>query len=351
MEYGSRSALRKEEGGLSKLIIQIPCLNEEGTLAVTLADLPRQVAGFSTVEWLVIDDGSTDRTVEVARENGVDHVVSLPHNQGLAKAFMTGIETALKLGADVIVNTDADNQYNASCIPDLVRPILEKKAQIVIGARPISEIEHFSPVKKFLQKLGSFVVKVASGTTVPDAPSGFRAIHRDAAIQLNVFNRYTYTLETIIQAGRRNIPITSVPIRVNGDLRPSRLVKSIPSYVRRSLITVVRIFVVYSPLRFFSTCAALVAAPGLIMVARFFFHYWMGEGSGNIQSLVLSSALLAIAGILAMSGIISELIAVNRQLLEEIRIRQLQQEYGGRARIRSFAVESKIKKESVGGTI
>ena len=329
-------------------------MNEEGTLAVTLADLPRQVAGFDTVEWLVIDDGSTDRTVEVARENGVDHVVSLPHNQGLAKAFMTGIETALKLGADVIVNTDADNQYDASCIPDLVRPILEKKAQIVIGARPISEIEHFSPIKKFLQKLGSFVVKIASGTTVPDAPSGFRAIHRDAAIQLNVFNRYTYTLETIIQAGRRNIPITSVPIRVNGDLRPSRLVKSIPSYVRRSLITVVRIFVVYSPLRFFSVCAAVVATPGLIGIVRFLFHYWMGEGSGNIQSLVLSSALLALAGILAMSGVISELIAVNRQLLEEIRIRQLQQEHGGKARIRSFALEHKepkFKKDNIGGAI
>lgn len=339
---------------MSKLIIQIPCLNEEGTLAVTLADLPREVAGFDTVEWLVIDDGSTDRTVEVARENGVDHVVSLPHNQGLAKAFMTGIETALKLGADVIVNTDADNQYDASCIPDLVRPILEKKAQIVIGARPISEIEHFSPIKKFLQKLGSFVVKIASGTTVPDAPSGFRAIHRDAAIQLNVFNRYTYTLETIIQAGRRNIPITSVPIRVNGDLRPSRLVKSIPSYVRRSLITVVRIFVVYSPLRFFSVCAAVVATPGLIGIVRFLFHYWMGEGSGNIQSLVLSSALLALAGILAMSGVISELIAVNRQLLEEIRIRQLQQEHGGKARIRSFALEHKepkFKKDNIGGAI
>ena len=339
---------------MSKLIIQIPCLNEEGTLAVTLADLPREVAGFDTVEWLVIDDGSTDRTVEVARENGVDHVVSLPHNQGLAKAFMTGIETALKLGADVIVNTDADNQYDASCIPDLVRPILEKKAQIVIGARPISEIEHFSPIKKFLQKLGSFVVKIASGTTVPDAPSGFRAIHRDAAIQLNVFNRYTYTLETIIQAGRRNIPITSVPIRVNGDLRPSRLVKSIPSYVRRSLITVVRIFVVYSPLRFFSVCAAVVATPGLIGIVRFLFHYWIGEGSGNIQSLVLSSALLALAGILAMSGVISELIAVNRQLLEEIRIRQLQQEHGGKARIRSFALEHKepkFKKDNIGGAI
>ena len=339
---------------MSKLIIQIPCLNEEGTLAVTLADLPRKVEGFDTVEWLVVDDGSTDRTVEVARENGVDHVVSLPHNQGLAKAFMTGIETALKLGADVIVNTDADNQYDASCIPDLVRPILEKKAQIVVGARPISEIEHFSPVKKFLQKLGSLVVKLASGTTIPDAPSGFRAIHRDAAIQLNVFNRYTYTLETIIQAGRRNIPITSVPIRVNGDLRPSRLVKSIPSYVRRSLITVVRIFVVYSPLRFFSVCAAIVAAPGLIMIARFLFHYLRGEGSGNIQSLVLSSALLALAGILAMSGILSELIAVNRQLLEEIRIRQLQQEHGGSALVRSFAAERKttdVKASKISGTI
>ncbi|WP_256749451.1 glycosyltransferase family 2 protein [Mesorhizobium sp. Mes31] len=339
---------------MSKLIIQIPCLNEEETLAVTLADLPRQVEGFDTVEWLVIDDGSTDRTVEVAWENGVHHVVSLPHNQGLAKAFMTGIETALKLGADVIVNTDADNQYDASCIPDLIRPILEKKAQIVVGARPISEIEHFSPIKKFLQKLGSLVVKLASGTTIPDAPSGFRAIHRDAAIQLNVFNRYTYTLETIIQAGRRNIPITSVPIRVNGDLRPSRLVKSIPSYVRRSLITVVRIFVVYSPLRFFSVCAAIVATPGLIMIVRFLFHYLRGEGSGNIQSLVLSSALLALAGILAMSGILSELIAVNRQLLEEIRIRQLQQEHGGSALVRSFAAERKtaaVKASKISGTI
>ncbi|WP_245481757.1 glycosyltransferase family 2 protein [Mesorhizobium sp. M7A.F.Ce.TU.012.03.2.1] len=352
---GSQPVFRKrEEGGLSKLIIQIPCLNEEGTLAVTLADLPRQVEGFDQVEWLVIDDGSTDRTVEVARENGVDHVVSLPHNQGLAKAFMTGIETALKLGADVIVNTDADNQYDASCISDLVRPILEKKALIVVGARPISEIEHFSPVKKFLQKLGSLVVKLASGTTVPDAPSGFRAIHRDAAIQLNVFNRYTYTLETIIQAGRRNIPITSVPIRVNGDLRPSRLVKSIPSYVRRSLITVVRIFVVYSPLRFFSVCAAIVATPGLIMIARFLFHYLRGEGSGNIQSLVLSSALLALAGILAMSGILSELIAVNRQILEEIRIRQLQQEHRENALIRSLSIDregSKVQAGKISGIV
>ncbi|RAX41981.1 glycosyltransferase family 2 protein [Rhizobium tropici] len=301
-------------------------MNEEGTLPVTLADLPRHVEGFDTVEWLVIDDGSTDGTARVAAENGVDHIISLSHNQGLAKAFMTGIESALKLGADVIVNTDADNQYDASCIPDLVRPILEKRAQIVVGARPISEIEHFSPIKKILQRFGSWTVKLASDTTVTDAPSGFRAIHRDAAVQLNVFNRYTYTLETIIQAGRKNIPITSVPIRVNGDLRPSRLVKSVGSYVRRSLITIVRIFIVYSPLRFFSACAAVVAIPGTLMVLRFLYNYMAGHGSGNIQSLVLSSALLALAGILAMSGILAELIAVNRQLLEEVRIRQLQQE-------------------------
>ncbi|WP_308460439.1 glycosyltransferase family 2 protein [Mesorhizobium sp. NBSH29] len=316
------------EVGMTKLIIQIPCLNEAGTLAIALAELPRHVEGFDTVEWLVIDDGSTDNTVEVARENGVDHIVSLPHNQGLARAFMTGISTALRLGADVIVNTDADNQYDASCIPDLVRPILEKKAQIVVGARPISDIEHFSPIKKFLQKFGSWVVKLASGTKVPDAPSGFRAFHRDAAIQLNVFSKYTYTLETIIQAGRRNIAITSVPIRVNGDLRPSRLVKSIPSYVRRSLITVVRIFIVYSPLRFFTTSAVLVALPGVIMISRFIYHYMAGQGDGYIQSLVLSSALLALAGIMAIGGVLAELTSVNRQLLEEIRIRQLRQELG-----------------------
>ena len=316
---------------MSKLIIQIPCLNEEETLPIALADLPRQVDGFDTVEWLVIDDGSTDRTVEVAAANGVDHIVLLPHNQGLAKAFMTGIESALKLGADVIVNTDADNQYDASCIPDLVRPILEKRAQIVVGAGLLARYEHFSPIKKLLQKLGSRAVKFASDTTVADAPSGFRAIHRDAAVQLNVFNRYTYTLETIIQAGRKNIPITSVPVRVNGDLRPSRLVKGVPNYVRRSLIAIVRIFIVYSPLRFFTTCAAVVAMPGLLMIVRFLYHYMTDEGSGNIQSLVLSSALLALAGILAMGGILAELIAVNRQLLEEIRIRQLQHE------LRTFA--------------
>lgn len=315
---------------MSKLIIQIPCLNEEETLPITLGDLPRSVPGFDVVEWLIVDDGSTDRTVEVARAHGVDHIVSLPHNHGLARAFMAGIEAALKLGADVIVNTDADNQYDASCIPDLVRPILERKAQIVIGARPITEIEHFSPIKKFLQLFGSWVVKVASDTVIADAPSGFRAIHRDAAIRLNVFSPYTYTLETIIQAGRKDIPIISVPIRVNGYLRPSRLVKSISSYVWRSIVTVIRIFIVYCPMRFFALCSAITAAPGLLMIGRFFYHYMMGMGDGNVQSLVLSGALLALSGIFLMSGFLAELISVNRMLLEEIRVRQLQQELDSR---------------------
>ena len=317
---GEKIRARKQ---LRKLIIQIPCLNEEETLPITLADLPRKVVGFDTVEWMIIDDGSTDRTVAVAKECGVDHIISLPHNHGLAKAFMVGIENALRLGADVLVNTDADNQYDASCIPDLVRPILDRQALIVVGARPIDAIEHFSPIKKFLQKFGSWVVKIASDTQVADAPSGFRAIHRDAAIRLNVFNPYTYTLETIIQAGRKDIPIASVPIRVNGDLRPSRLVKSIPSYVRRSLITVVRIFIVYCPLRFFATCAAITALPALIMTMRFLYHFSIGEGSGNIQSLVLSGALFAIAGVLAIGGILADLIATNRQLLEDIKLNQL----------------------------
>ena len=311
---------------MHKLIIQIPCLNEEATLAITLANLPRAVAGFDRVEWLVIDDGSTDRTVEVARRGGVDHVVSLPTNQGLARAFMAGIEAALRLGADVIVNTDADNQYDARSIPDLVAPILARRALIVVGARPIEEIAHFSPIKKFLQRLGSWVVKQASGTVVADAPSGFRAIHRDAAVRMNVFNSYTYTLETIIQAGRNGIAIASVPVGVNGDLRPSRLVRSIGSYVMRSILTVIRIFVLYKPLRFFLGLAALVALPALIVIVRFLYHFAIGEGAGNIQSLVLAAGLLAVSGILAVGGILADLIATNRRLLEEIRERQLRAE-------------------------
>ena len=216
-----------------KLIIQIPCLNESETLAIALAELPRTVEGFDTVEWLIIDDGSTDNTAEVARASGVHHVVRHPVNRGLAEAFMTGIDACLALGADVIVNTDADNQYNGADIPKLTAPVLAGEAEIVIGARPISETEHFSWIKKKLQRLGSWAVRVASRTNVADAPSGFRAISREAAMRLNVFNAYTYTLETIIQAGRSNMRVLSVPVRTNADLRPSRLVKSISSYVKR----------------------------------------------------------------------------------------------------------------------
>lgn len=309
-----------------KLIIQIPCFNEAEALPVTLADLPRELDGFGTVEWLIIDDGSTDDTVAVARRLGVDHVVSLGRNEGLATAFMAGLEACLKLGADVIVNTDADNQYSAKSIPDLVRPILDGKALVVVGIRPIARIEHFSAVKKALQKLGSWVVRLASGTKIADAPSGFRAIHRDAAIRMNVFNSYTYTLETIIQAGRKNVPIVSVPIEVNGFLRPSRLISSIPRYIQRSILTIIRIFVVYKPLRFFSVLALITATPAIIAIIRFLYFYFIGQGDGHIQSLVLAAVLFTIAGLLAVSGLLADLIATNRTLLEEIRVRLLAQE-------------------------
>jgi glycosyltransferase involved in cell wall biosynthesis len=311
-----------------KLIIQIPCFNEAETLPQTLADLPREVQGFDSVEWLVVDDGSTDATVEVARMHGVDHLVSLPSNQGLARAFMAGLEASLRAGADVIVNTDADNQYDASCIPDLTFPIIQNKAMIVIGERPISEVQEFSPVKKFLQKLGSTVVKFASGTTIPDAPSGFRSFQREAAMRLYVYNSYTYTLETIIQAGRLNIPITSVPIRVNAVTRPSRLFKSIPGYVFRSISTILRISILYKPLRFFASCAVATAIPGLIAIGRFLYFYFSGDGGGHLQSLVLASALLAAAAVFGIGGILADLVAANRTLLQEMRYRHLKSELG-----------------------
>lgn len=251
-----------------KLIIQIPCYNEEGTLAIALGALPREVPGFDTVEWLIIDDGSKDDTIKVAQESGVDHIVRHTRNEGLAKGFMNGLDACLRLGADVIVNTDADNQYNADDIPALTKPITDGEADLVVGARPIETIEHFSPVKKMLQKLGSWVVRVASRTDIPDAPSGFRAMSRKAAQQMMVFNEYTYTLETIIQAGQKNMAITSVPVRVNEDLRPSRLFKSIPSYIRRSVITIVRIFVVYRPFRFFGIIGATLFTIGFLIGLR-----------------------------------------------------------------------------------
>lgn len=305
---------------MTKLIIQIPCLNEAGTLDIALKALPREVPGFDTVEWLIIDDGSTDDTVKVARENGIDHVVQHTQNKGLAYAFMSGLDAALKLGADVIVNTDADNQYNAGDIPALVLPIIEKRADIVIGARPISEIDHFSPVKKSLQKLGSWVVRVTSGTDVQDAPSGFRAISRDAAKQMMVFNEFTYTLETIIQAGRRNLKIESVPVAVNEDLRPSRLFKSIPSYIQRSILVICRIFVIYKPMKFLSAIALMLLILGLIPGLRFVYFYMTGNGDGHVQSVILAGLLLNMSFFTFLIAVVADLISANRRLLEDIRV-------------------------------
>jgi len=304
-----------------KLIIQIPCYNEAETLAIALAALPRQVPGFDSVEWLIIDDGSEDETVRVARENGVDYVISHTRNQGLAHGFMTGLDACLRLGADVIVNTDADNQYNADDIPALTGPILEHRADIVVGARPIDTIEHFSFVKKILQKLGSWVVRVASKTDIPDAPSGFRAMSRAAAQRLMVFNDYTYTLETIIQAGQKNMAITSVPIRVNEDLRPSRLMKSIPSYIKRSIVTIVRIFIIYRPFRFFGTIGAVLFGAGLLIGSRFLWLYLGGEGEGHVQSLILASALLVMGFQTLLVAFLADLLAANRKLMEDVRFR------------------------------
>lgn len=312
-----------------KLIIQIPCLNEEETLAIALAELPRKVAGFDKVEWLIIDDGSNDNTVQVAKDNGVDHIVKHTRNQGLAKAFMSGLDACLNLGADVIVNTDADNQYSAADIPALTAPIVEGVADMVIGARPIETIEHFSPIKKFLQKLGSWVVRVASRTDIPDAPSGFRAISRDAAERLMVFNDYTYTLETIIQAGQKNMAITSVPVRVNEDLRPSRLVKSIPSYIKRSIVTIVRIFVIYRPFRFFASIGLALFTAGFLIGLRFVWYYSVGEGEGHIQSLILAAVLLIMGCVTTLVAFLADLLAANRKLLEDIRF-QLKARAGGK---------------------
>lgn len=304
-----------------KLIIQIPCYNEEATLGVALAELPREIPGIDKVEWLVINDGSIDRTVEVAKQCGVDHIVSFSHNQGLAKGFMAGIEACLKAGADIIVNTDADNQYCAADIPKLIEPILAGRAEIVIGARPIQDIKHFSPIKKFLQKLGSWVVRIASNTDIPDAPSGFRAMSREAAIQFNVFNEYTYTLETIIQAGQKGMAITYVPIRTNGYLRPSRLVKSISSYVQRSIFTIIRIFMTYQPLRFFTMLGSVPFGLGFLLCLRWLFLYFTGTDRSHVPSLVLAAVLLIIGVQLWILGLVADLMSVNRKLLEDVQLR------------------------------
>jgi glycosyltransferase involved in cell wall biosynthesis len=312
-----------------KLIIQIPCYNEEKSLGHTLSKLPRQLKGFNKVEWLIVNDGSTDSTVEVAKEFGVDHIINFKENQGLAKGFMAGLNASIQLGADVIVNTDADNQYNAEDIPLLVQPILEGKADMVVGERPISQIKHFSIRKKMLQRLGSWTVKVASRTNIPDAPSGFRAISKEAALKLNVFNEYTYTLETIIQAGRTGIAITSVPVRTNEDLRPSRLVKSIGKYVRLSLYTILRVFTIYKPFRTFFTIGSVFFLAGFGLGVRWLYLFFvMGTSRTHIPSLILASIFIILGTLIGMMAVIGDLLAVNRRLLEDVqyRVRKLEVE-------------------------
>lgn len=312
---------------MTKLIIQIPCYNEEQTLGVTLASLPRQLPGIDEIEWLIIDDGSRDRTVDVAKDGGVDHIIRFRHNRGLAKAFMAGLEASLKAGADIIVNTDADNQYCADDIPKLVQPILLGQAEIVIGARPIEDIKHFSPTKKLLQKFGSWVMRLVSSTKVADAPSGFRAFSREAAMRLNVFNEYTYTLETIIQAGQKGMAMMSVPIRTNGDLRPSRLVKSIPNYLKQSLLTIVRISLTYKPLRSFTLLGSVPFAVGFGLGVRWLFLLLTGTPRTHIPSLILAAILMLIGVQLWILGLVAELMGVNRKLLEDIQLRLRRSEY------------------------
>ena len=304
-----------------KLIIQIPCYNEEDSLPVTLKALPDKINGIDEIEVLIIDDGSTDKTVEIAKNLGVKHFVSMPHNCGLAKAFVAGINKALALGADIIVNTDADNQYCADDIEKLVKPILDGDADMVIGSRPVSKIAHFSPLKKFLQKLGSYVMRLLSSTDIEDAPSGFRAFSRNAAIQLNVFDNYTYTLDTIIQAKAKGLQLKCVPINVNPDLRESKLVKNIFDYVRRSMFTMVRMFIIYRPFRFFAILAGIFFTAGVVIGLRFLWFYAFGSGSGHIQSLILSAILIIIGVQIGVIAIVSELLSINRKLLEDVQRR------------------------------
>ncbi len=309
-----------------KLVIQIPCYNEESSLPVTLKALPKKIDGIDEIEVLIIDDGSNDKTIDVAKELGVENFVVMPHNSGLAKAFIAGINKSLSLGADIIVNTDADNQYCADDIEKLVKPILSGAADIVIGSRPVSEIEHFSPLKKFLQKLGSKVMRLISSTDIEDAPSGFRAFSKNAAIQLNVFDNYTYTLDTIIQAKAKGLVLKCVPIRVNPDLRESKLVKNMFDYIRRSVFTMIRMFIIYRPFRFFAILAGMSLLLGVLIGLRFLWFYIFESGIGHIQSLILS-AILIITGVqIGVIAVLSELLSINRKLLEDIQKRLKVQE-------------------------
>ncbi|MCK8059986.1 MULTISPECIES: glycosyltransferase family 2 protein [unclassified Fusibacter] len=304
-----------------KLIIQIPCFNEEMTLPQTIADLPKSIEGIDEIEYLIINDGSTDDTVEVAKGLGVNHIVNLIQNKGLAQCFLSGIDACLHLGADIIVNTDADNQYCGDDICKLVIPILQMKADIVIGQRPIDETDHFSWNKKMLQHFGSFVVRLASNTDVPDATSGFRAYSREAALRINVINEYTYTLETIIQAGRNNGTIISVPIHTNPDTRKSRLFSNMWTYILRSVVIIVRSFMMYKPLRFFGVLGMTSIVTGVVLGIRFLIYYINGYGAGHIQSLILVAILILLGVQAVIAGLQADLVASNRKILEDIQYR------------------------------
>ncbi len=304
-----------------KLIIQIPCYNEAETLTIALNDLPKKIEGIDEIEYLIINDGSKDDTVKVAQEWGVHYIVNFRKNKGLAYGFKAGIDACLKNGADIIVNTDADNQYVGQDIEKLVRPILEEKTDIVIGERPVDDTEHWSILKKKLQRLGSYVVRKASASDIPDAPSGFRAYSRDAALRLNVINNYTYTLETIVQAGRNKIAMESVPIRTNGELRPSRLFNSMFGYVKKSMITILRAYMMYRPLVFFGVIGTIMGVAGLGIGVRFLVLYLQGAGDGHVQSLILAAVLMLAGFQTFIIGLQADLIAANRKILEDIQYR------------------------------
>jgi glycosyltransferase involved in cell wall biosynthesis len=313
-----------------KLIIQIPCFNEERTLPVTLRDLPRRLPGFDAVEWLVVDDGSTDGTLDVARAAGVDHIVRLTNHKGLAAAFQAGLDAALKLGADVVVNTDGDNQYRGEDIAKLVAPILAGEADMVVGDRDVRNVEHFSPMKKSLQRFGSWVVRQASRTTVPDTTSGFRAYNREAALAMQVVSTYTYTLETIIQAGRMTVALDHVPIRTNARTRESRLFPSIWTYIRRNGLSIFRIYAMYEPLRVFMTAALVVGLAAIAVWIRFLVAFVEGNGRGHIQSLILGAVLFNAAVVLGALGVIGDLLSGQRIIMQRVfeRIRRVELELG-----------------------
>ena len=311
-----------------KLIIQIPCYNEAETLEIALNELPKHIDGVDEIEYLIINDGSSDDTEKVAIEWGVHYIVHFKRNLGLAKGFLAGIDLALRHGADIIVNTDADNQYCGADIEKLIQPILKREADIVIGERPIEDNTEFSYIKKKLQRFGSFVVRLASKTDIPDAPSGFRAYSRKAAMRVNVHNEYTYTLETIVQAGRNKMAITSVPVKTNPELRKSRLMHSIFDYVKKSMLTILRAVLMYRPLRVFTLLGAVAIAGGVLIGIRFLIFYFQGNGGGHTQSLILAAMLIIIGSQTFVTGLQADIISANRKLLEDIQFRVKKLELG-----------------------